>query len=168
MHKIELLSRSHDREGFDCGNPQLNFYLRQLARQHTDRGVSRTYVLVEDSDPDPKPILGYFSITICQIQASDLQPEHARKFPREISGVKLGRLAVAEKLQGQRIGSRLFIAALEKAMDVFELAGGIGVFIDAKDAHARQFYERFGAVQLASDDLKLFLPAAQIRALLEF
>lgn len=167
MHKLELLFRAHDRHTFDCGNHALNSYLRELARQHNERGISRTYVLVEENDPDPKPILGYFSLTICQIQTSELPSVLPRKFPRDISGVKLGRLAVATKLQGQRIGSRLLIAALTKAMDVFQLAGGIGVFVDAKDTHARQFYERFGFIQLSTDDLKLFLPASQIETLLE-
>jgi GNAT superfamily N-acetyltransferase len=165
VHKAELLSRAHDRESFDCGNAQLNSYLRQVARQHTDRGISRTYILIEGARPEPKPILGYFSITICQVLAAELHSDPARKLPREISGVKLGRLAVAAKLQGQRIGSRLLMDALKKSLEVFDLAGGVGVFVDAKDAHARQFYERFGFIPLASDNLKLFLPIADIRAL---
>lgn len=48
MYKIELLSRAHDREGFDCGSEPLNAYFRQTARQHTERGISRTFVMVEE------------------------------------------------------------------------------------------------------------------------
>ena len=47
----------HDCAGFDCGVPALNDYLRKFASQHRRRGVSQTYVLVDDSTPivDPRP-----------------------------------------------------------------------------------------------------------------
>jgi hypothetical protein len=40
--KIEILSRRHNRDGFDCGSDPLNTYLRHTARQHIERGISRT------------------------------------------------------------------------------------------------------------------------------
>ena len=51
MLKIEPLTRGHDREAFDCGNNELNQnqYLKKTARQHTEKGISRTFVLVDES-----------------------------------------------------------------------------------------------------------------------
>ena len=48
MLRIELLGRQHNRGGFDCGSPELNGYLQHTARQHTEKGLSRTEVLVDE------------------------------------------------------------------------------------------------------------------------
>ncbi len=163
MYRIELLSRRHDREGFDCGSGPLNVYLRQTARQHSERGISRTFVLVEEKAPEPTPILGFFTVNICQLGGERLPAAVARKLPREVPGLKLGRLAVAKGHQGQGLGKLLLIAAMQKVLEVFESAGGIGLFVDAKDEAAKAFYEHFGFVPLPDNPLQLFLPLATLR-----
>ena len=48
---IEPLDRArHRRETFDCGRPILNTFLRQYAAQQKDKGISQTFVMVEDAD----------------------------------------------------------------------------------------------------------------------
>jgi len=165
--KLEVIRREHDREGFDCGCEALNVYLRQTARQHTDRGISRTFVLVEENSAEPKPILGFFTLNICQVRGEQLSPDLARKLPREISGIKLGRLAVAKKRQQQGFGKILLVQAMQKVLEVFHSAGGIGLFVDAKDETARDFYEHFGFLTLPDSPLQLFLPLHTIREALE-
>lgn len=59
MKQIELLNKSHNREGFDCDNTALNQFLQQTARQHIQKGISRTVVLI-DSDR-PQEIIGFFT-----------------------------------------------------------------------------------------------------------
>lgn len=48
---------------------------------------------------EPKPIAGYFTLNICQLRAEQLPVEVGRRLPREVAGVKLGRLAVATTRQ---------------------------------------------------------------------
>ncbi|HUR45540.1 MAG TPA: GNAT family N-acetyltransferase [Candidatus Saccharimonadales bacterium] len=163
MFRLELLSRAHDRDGFDCGSEPLNKYLQQTARQHTDRGISRTFVLVQESATEPKDVAGYFTLNICQLRAGQLPAEVARRLPREVAGVKLGRLAVAKGQQGKGIGKLLMVAALKKFVEVFDSAGGIGLFVDAKDSQIQSYYERFGFVPLPDDPLLLFLPLQTIK-----
>ena len=163
MRKIELLTQSHDRDGFDCGSEPLNLFLKQTARQHAGRGISRTFVLVEEGACEPKPILGFFSLNICQVKSESLSPQEAKKLPRNVSGVRLGRLAVAQAYQRQGIGKTLLAAAMGKFMEVFNTAGGIGLFVDAKDQAAKHYYEQFGFVSLPSHKLELFLPVKTIQ-----
>lgn len=167
MYKIELLSRAHDREGFDCGSVPLNAYFRQTARQHTERGISRTFVLVEEDAREPKLVLGFFTLNICQIRAEQLSPELARKLPRDVAGIKLGRLAISADRQRQGLGRMLLVAAMTKVIEVFESAGGIGLFVDAKDEAAKAYYERFGFIALPDSPLQLFLPLATLQKALE-
>ncbi|GDY23886.1 N-acetyltransferase [Verrucomicrobiota bacterium] len=166
MHILEPLAKSHDREGFDCGSQPLNLFLRHTARQHGERGISRTFVLVEENAAPPKPILGYFALNLCQIKAESLTPDEARKLPRDVAGVRLGRLAVATTFQRQGLGKTLLIAAMEKFLEIFHSAGGIGLFVDAKDEAAAHSDEQFGFVRLPSNRLELFLPVRTIQTAL--
>lgn len=166
MRKLELLTKEHDREGFDCGSEPLNLFLRQTARQHAERGISRTFVLVDEAAVPPKPILGYFALNLCQIKAESLTLAEAKKLPRDVAGVRLGRLAVSKAHQRQGIGKLLLVAALEKFLEIYRTAGGIGLFVDAKDHEAKRYYEQFGFVPLPSNELQLFLPVKTILAAL--
>jgi GNAT superfamily N-acetyltransferase len=161
MLRIEPLSRRHDREGFDCGNPDLNDYLRHTARQHTDKGLSRTEVLVDNEAP--AEILGYVTVGLAEIITDTLPPRYARKYPSRAHGVKLARLAVARSRQRQGLGALMMIRAVRRALQVADSAGIIGLFVDAKDAAAGRYYRRFGFIPLPDDPQKLFLPLATLR-----
>jgi len=166
VRKIERLAKSHDRDGFDCGSELLNLFLKQTARQHAARGISRTFVLVEEGASEPKPILGFFSLNLCQIKSGSLSTEEAKKLPRDVSGIRLGRLAVAKEYQRRGVGKTLLVAAMGKFMEIFNTASGIGLFLDAKDHDAKRYYEQFGFVALPSNELELFLPVKTIQAAL--
>ena len=163
MHKIERLAKTHDRDAFDCGSEPLNLFLRQTARQHAERGISRTFVLVDEASTAPKPIAGYFSLNLCQIKSEALTPAEARKLPRDVAGVRLGRLAVAKAHQRQGLGQALLVAAMGKFLEIYQTAGGIGLFVDAKDQDAKRYYEQFGFVPMPSNELELFLPVKTIQ-----
>jgi len=163
VRKIELLKKLHDRDGFDCGSEPLNLFLKQTARQHAERGISRTFVLVDEGASASKPVIGFFSLNLCQIKSESLSPPEAKKLPRDVSGIRLGRLAVAKAYQRQGIGKILLVAAMGKFIEIFNAAGGIGLFVDAKDQEARRYYEQFGFIALPSNELELFLPVRTIQ-----
>lgn len=164
MLRIESLSRRHNREGFDCGNPELNDYLRHTARQHTDKGLSRTEVLVDDEAPDE--ILGYVTVGLAEIITDTLPPRYAKKYPAKAHGVKLARLAVARSRQRQGLGALMMVHAMRRALQVADSAGIIGLFVDAKDEAASRYYRRFGFFPLPDDRHKLFLLLVTLRQVL--
>ena len=125
--------------------------------------LAATFVLVDESAAVPKPILGFFSLNICQIKSESLTPAEAKKLPRDVSGVRLGRLAVSKAHQRQSIGKTLLVAAMGKFIEIFNSAGGIGLFVDAKDQDAKHHYEQFGFVPMSSNELELFLPVRTIQ-----
>jgi len=51
---------------------------------------------------------------------------------------------------------------MQKFIEIFNRAGGIGLFVDAKDQDAKRYYEQFGFVSLPSNELELFLPVRTI------
>jgi GNAT superfamily N-acetyltransferase len=161
MFRIEPLSRRHRREGFDCGNPELNDYLRHTARQHAVKGLSRTEVLVDDEAPEE--ILGYLTMSLAEIMTDSLPPRYAKKYPAKAHGVKLARLAVSRARQRQGLGALMMVHAMRRALRVADSAGVIGFFVDAKDEAASRYYRRFGFIPLPDDPNKLFMPLATLR-----
>lgn len=164
--EIEPLGSQHDRNSFSCGSAPLDLYLRQTARQHSERGISKTFVLVNAGASHPKQILGYYTLSICQVASGDLPEPMQKRLPRTAGAVRLGRLAVHRDFQGRGFGERLLVAALAKFQEIASRAGGIGVFVDAKDERAKLYYEKFGFIPVTADGLSLFLPAASITQLL--
>lgn len=161
MLRIELLDRRHRREDFDYGNPELNDYLRHTARQHTDKGLSRTEVLVEDEAPDT--ILGYVTMSLAEIVTDGLPPRYAKKYPAKAHGAKLARLAVSRSRQRRGLGALMMVHAMRRALQVADSAGIIGLFVDAKDEAASRYYRRFGFLPVPDDPHKLFMPLATLR-----
>ncbi|AFY46156.1 putative acetyltransferase [Nostoc sp. PCC 7524] len=165
MRVIELLDKQHDRDRFDCGNPALNQFLKQTARQHIQKGVSRTFVLVDTEQPEI--IIGFFTLTLCEVRIDKFSAKFFKKYPSQVPGVKLARLAVDLAYQRQGIGEILMIEAMQRAAIVADNAGGIGLFVDAKDESAKTYYSRYGFVNLEDASLELFLPLSVIQQMLE-
>ena len=165
MPKIEPLGSHHDRESFDCGQPDLEGYLKRIARQHADKGVSRTFVLVDDAEPDT--VLGFMTLALCEIMPAALPPKLATKYAHRVYGVKLARLAISRARQRQGLGALMVLHAMDCARVVADHAGIVGFFGDAKDSQAQAYYLRYGFIPLIDDPLRLFLPLATLNRALE-
>ena len=160
----EPLARRHDRAGFDCDVPALNEYLQRYARQNHESGGAKTFVAV--STDSPAALLGYYTVSPGAIEF-DKVPDGAKKRLGRDEVFRLGRLAVALAAQGRGLGGELLLAAGQRALTVAEEVGGVALAIDAKDNQAAQWYERFGALRLLDDPLRLVLPLATIASVLK-
>ena len=163
MLKVELLDATHGRAGFDCGVEPLNRYLQHIARQHIAKGISKTFVLVDEHAAAPKPVLGFFTISLCHVLGQQVPAKRAKELPEQIPAMRLGRLAVARTKHGAGCGKALLVEALHRIARVAEIAGGIGLFVAAKDEAAAAFYARFGFDPTPSGPLTLFMPTETIR-----
>lgn len=162
MPEIVLLARHQDRTRFDCGVPELNSFLKATARQHGDKGISRTFVLSDQEKPET--ILGYFTLTLCEVRTEYLPATYAKKYPQHgLPAARLARLAVSRKYQRKGYGGLLLAEAIHRTILIAEQAGLIGLFVDAKDERAHKFYERYGFVSLPGHVLQLFLPLETLR-----
>lgn len=157
MMQIQALAGDHDRQGFDCGRQELNDWLRQVARQHQDKGLSKTFVAIREEAPTR--ICGYYALTLAELEPRHLPETWRKKLPRRIPGVRLGRLAVDSQYQGKGLGELLLINALTRAQRIYAEAGGIGLFVDALDEQAAGYYRNFGFTETPDNPLLLFLSA---------
>jgi len=160
--EITPLDRCHDRADFDCGVPELNLFLKATARQHAQKGISRTFVLTDGAPA----ILGFLTLTLCELHCEQLPLLHARKYPLHgLPAVRLARLAVSRKEQKKGYGELLLAEAVHRTALVAEQAGVIGLFVDAKDDAARQFYVRYGFLTIPEHHLQLFPSSGRLHFL---
>lgn len=160
MLQITPLGKEHDRSAFDCGITELNVFLKSTARQHGEKGISRTFVL-HGSD---STILGFYTLTLCEIAAEQLPSRFAKKYPHHgIPAVRLARLAVSRNQQGNGFGEILLLDAFHRTVKIAEQAGLVGLFVDAKNDSAAAFYEKFGFVSCTEKQRQLFLPIITLR-----
>ncbi|MDQ5889151.1 MAG: hypothetical protein QG667_2445, partial [Pseudomonadota bacterium] len=96
MARIELLAVSHQRNGFDCGEPALNAFLQQQAGQQQRRGFGKTYVTLAD---DGIRVTGFVTVSAGQVAVAQLPGRS--KLPRHPAPIlRIGRLAVDKTVQG--------------------------------------------------------------------
>lgn len=162
VFEIQPLRKAHEREEFDCGDDDLNRYLKRSARQNQDKDVGRTYVAVEEGQ---LRVLGYYTLSSASIEFSEY-PE-GMSLPRyPIPAILLARIAVDKRLQGQGIlGPDLLIHALKTAQMAADSIAAVAVITEAKDERVQRFYEKYGFMPLNKQGRHLYLPMKQIRKL---
>lgn len=165
MLTIASLGERHDRKAFDCGAAALNEFLQKTALQHCKKGLSNTFVLSDEAKPES--ILGFFTLSFLEVEIAAIPKEHARHLPKQtrLPAAKLARLAVDKICQGKGYGDILVADAIKRIVNTAHVSGGItGLFVDAKDENASQFYLRFGFLPLQDSPLKLFIPLKRLAA----
>lgn len=159
---VERLRKEHHRESFDCGNAELNAYLRIQARQEMERGVAVVYVLVPEDTP--KEVAGFYSLSATSVKLTDWPEAVRKKLPRYplIPATLIGRLAVSASHRGHHLGERLLCDALARSLNASAAVGSTAVVVDAKDAEVVAFYTRYGFRPFADQPRRLFLPIKTI------
>ena len=121
--------------------------------QQQAKNYARTRVIV-DSD-DPARILGYYALLPAQIDTNHFPP--GRKLPKRLPCLLLGRLAVDQAAQGRRIGELLLVDAIERTYRSIGEIGGAGLYADALNDRAKNFYMHYGFQPMQDDPRRLFL-----------
>ncbi|MEO8022229.1 GNAT family N-acetyltransferase [Polaromonas sp.] len=153
---IELLAAHHQRAGFDCGEPALNEFLSRQAGQLGRKGFGKTYV---ELGADGLAVVGFVTLSAGQVETQSLPAN--LKLPRyPVPMLRIGRLAVDSRAQGQGTGRQLLSFALQLALEFSRSVGLYAVVIDAKHDKAKDYYQTMGFTSTLDDPLCLYLPLA--------
>jgi predicted N-acetyltransferase YhbS len=154
LEPIRPLQKSDDRKSFDCGQEDLNLFIRQFARQKQERDEQKTYVICEGSR-----ILAFITLAIGESQHNG----------RAVPVLRLLRLATDKSAQKQGLGLALTLYAFRMAVGLAQLAGCTGILVDAKSASIN-FYAKLGFEPLDEVEgaipLPMFLDIKVIRQVL--
>jgi GNAT superfamily N-acetyltransferase len=158
---IEKLRREHRLDTFDCGQPELNSWLKKHALQNQSSNATQTYVGVVSGI-----VAGYYSLAVAQVEYTDA-PERLQKglARHPIPIMLLARLAVHLDFQRKGIGRALLRDAVLRTLQAADIAGIGALAVHAKDEAARRYYESFDFASSPTDPLHLFVLLKDLRQL---
>lgn len=164
-YSTEQLDKArHDRSGFTCGVEDLDQYLKRYANQDLKRGVSTPYVLTKGDEPD---IIGYYTLSNYLVDVEIFPADVGDGLPyAQIPATLLGRLAVDQGHQGNRLGQTLLFNALKRSYEVAEDIASFSVVVDATNEEAREFYLHHGFQTFPEKESKLYLSVKTIEEII--
>jgi GNAT superfamily N-acetyltransferase len=158
--KIVPLERGQDCSAFDCGEPELNDWLRLHALPSGRSGSARTFVAVDGANR----VLAYYAIAAQSVVAEEAPGRLKKGMPRHpVPVVLLARLAVDHNFQGRGLGAGLLKNALLRTLNASRDVGIRAIIVDAKQDAARRFYEHFDFEAFPGNPARLFLLIKDLR-----
>ena len=158
---VEPISRHHNRKLFDCGDEEVNRFLREQALQDHEKDMSRTMVLIDE--PDQTRIIGYHTLAMRQVRQEDI-PKDRPKIKRSIPVVLLGQLGVDRAFQGSGLGELLLMDAQARVDEISRRTGIRAMMLDARNERLARWYEQHDFVRFPGQ-LRMFKSIAAIRKL---
>jgi GNAT superfamily N-acetyltransferase len=160
----KLLGPEHQLEGFGCGKPSLDRWLKRHGLENQEANISRTYVTCADGTNE---VAGFHSLAMSSVEPDRVPAEvtfPAVKYP--IPVMLLARLAVDTRHQRRKLGSAMLRDALLRTLSASRQAGVVAMLVHALDDDAANWYAEKGFSPSAIDPLHLFLSLATIQAAL--
>ena len=136
VQKISVLTNT---SGFDCGDDDLNDFLKTDALRDSNNWISSTFVLECDAK-----VIGFFTIAWDTIQSGKInESDQVENYPyAKYSAIKLARLGVDKAWQRKGVGTELMISFYKIAKLSTHYGGGRYITVDAKKT-AVEFYRKF-------------------------
>jgi GNAT superfamily N-acetyltransferase len=156
----ELLTAAHILDGFSCGKPSLDRWLKTRALSNQEKGFTAVIVVHEANR-----VVGYYGLAPTTIVPSRL-PRSIRtgQPPDPVPCLLLGQLATDQSWIGKGVGTGLLKHALQRCIAAASLIGGRALLVNAVDDDAAAFWKRRGFVPSKDDPLILFRSIADIAA----
>ncbi len=169
---VELDKSIHDRASYDCGETELNGYIRTQAAKHMKASISSTMVL-PDSVPLPNgkcSICAFITIAPGAIRKKHLPKALARKLPHyPVPVFLLAQMAVHEKYHNRGLEKITLIKALEHLWDINSYMRAYAVIVDCLNENVKRFYLKYGFEVLCKHDGKtrMYIPMRTVGQLFE-
>jgi predicted GNAT family N-acyltransferase len=169
-NRFEEINKSrHDRNSFDCGQNELNDFIKTKAAKHMAAGISRTLVLPASDPVNGKyPICAFYSIAPSSISRETFPKDLVKRLPYyPIPVFLIAQLAVSHNCKGQGLGKITLVKALEFLWGVNTQMKAFAVVVDCLNQAAQDFYAHFGFRILCNHNgrTRMFLPMKTVAQL---
>lgn len=167
---VDLDKNLHDRDSFDCGEEELNFFLKTKASKHNELGISKTLVLpsIDILENDKYQICSFFSVAPTTISRETLPTNLLKKLPLyPVPVFLIAQLGVNKDFHNLGLGKITLIKALEYLWKVNLKMPAFAIIVDCLNSDVEKFYSKYGFKPLSTnnDRLRMFIPMKTIESL---
>lgn len=132
--------------------------MKQFASQDIKRKLAVCYVITTQENE----VIAYYTLSSNSVNLADILSELGRSLPyEEIPVIIIGRLAVDEEYQSNKLGQTILIDAFKRIVEISSIIGSHAVIFDPINEQAERFYSKFGFIAL-KDSKRMFLPLKTI------
>lgn len=158
--KISKLTAQDDLDAFDCGQPDLDDWLKRFALVNQKAGMSTVFVTSSENR-----VVGYYALATGGVERADAPGRVIRGVPAHpVPVILLTRLAVHSGAQGKGLGRALLKDALVRVANAADEIGVRALLVHAKDDQAKAFYMRQAEFEPSpTDPLHLYLLMKDLR-----
>lgn len=163
LSKPRKLDSQDDVDEFNCGQPDLDDWLKRFALINQRAGMTTVFVTLSEGK-----VVGYYALATGGVERANAPARVAQGVPAHpIPVVLLARLAVDSSVQKSGVGRALVRDALIRVATAADEIGIRALLIHAKDETAREFYMKCAEFEPSpTDPLHLFLLMKDLRKLL--
>lgn len=154
------MTASHRLDDFECGEVELDDWLKRRGLANQSSGASRTFVVTDQVDR----VRGYYAMAAGTISRQLATSSVRRNMPDPVPVMVLARLAVDRRMQGQHLGASLLRDAVNRAVAVSHNAGVRALLVHALHERAKQFYEHYGFQPSPAHPMTLMLRMSSAKA----
>ena len=156
--KIELLNQYNNLSSFDCGDDDLNEFLKKDAFIEQKKKLSLTHLIFYQGE-----VIGYFSLLTDKISVKNLKNREIKENMKTnlknnyktIPSVKIGRLAIDKKYAKKGIGSFILNNLIITLNEISKKDIGFRLISVEGYAEAYHFYTTNNFVPLQNDEIFL-------------
>lgn len=148
----EKLTPVHDLFQFQCGEAELDGWLKRRALQNEERGASRTYVVCVGHQ-----VAGFYALSAGAAAHAVAPGRVRRNMPDPVPVMVIGRLAIDLKFQGRGLGEALLRDAVLRTLQAAEIAGIRAILVHAISENAKRFYMKSGFAVSPADPMTLMI-----------
>lgn len=147
------LAASHLLDRFECGEPELDGWLKRRAMTNQGSGASRTFVVADQEGH----VHGYYALAAGAVAHQTATGSVRRNMPEPVPVLVLARLAVDRRAQGIKLGASLLQDAVNRAVAISQQAGVRALLVHALNERAKKFYEHYGFQESPQHPMTLML-----------
>ena len=155
LHAPCPIADHHNFDAFNCGVSSLDNWLKKRARSNERSRASRTYVLC-----DGDRVIGYYALTSGSLSNKIALGKIKRNMPDPVPVMILGRLAIDQEYQGNKLGNALLRDAILRVLQAADIAGIKAILVHAISEDAKKFYIDRSFIVSPFEPMTLVLPLA--------
>lgn len=162
----------HDRTAFSCGIDQVDNFFKKTANKLSKADNLRVWVMTDATGG----LIGFYAANAHSVDYRDLPTKYSRTRPGhgKIPAAYISMIGVDQGFQRKGYGGDLLIDCLYRLAQASEALGIAVVLLDVLDCgdpeqveRRLSIYKGYGFEPLPSTPLRLFLPMATVKALLD-